>query len=141
MTAIFANRQRTSARSGILKCEAVYRFALALRTRGTEYFQDVPAAAESRSLDRMIRDIPGQRSGISLQYFWMLAGSDDFIKPDRMILRFLNEALGRMVSPAEAQTLLLNATERLRQLHPEITPRLLDHEIWKHQREQHVNIP
>ena len=40
-TDIFANRQRTSARSGILKAEAVYRFAAALREAGVEHISDV----------------------------------------------------------------------------------------------------
>ena len=66
----------------------------------------------------------------------MLAGSDEFIKPDRMILRFLFSALGRQVSPVEAQLLLHGATQQLRRSYPELTPRLLDHEVWKYQREQ-----
>lgn len=136
MTNIFANRQRTSARNGILKAEAVFRFASALRAHGVEYFQDITAAAKSTGLELMIRAIPGQRSGISLRYFWMLAGSDDFIKPDRMVLRFLEAALGKTVSTLEAQTLLEQTTARLRQTYPALTARLLDHEIWKHQREQ-----
>lgn len=133
--AVFGNRQRTSSRSGVLKAEAVYRFACALRAHGVGYFQDVPAAASNVDLERDIRSIPGQGSGISLRYFWMLAGSDDFIKPDRMILRFIESALERPVSSGEAQVLLRDAAQQLRTLHPRLTPRLLDHEVWKHQRE------
>lgn len=132
---VFANRQRTSSRSGILKAEAVYRFACALRTHGIDYFQDAPPAAGNVDLERTIRGIPGQGSGISLGYFWMLVGSDEFIKPDRMIRRFLESVLQRPVSSSEAQILLHDAAQRLRALHPHLTPRLLDHEVWKHQRE------
>lgn len=133
---VFANRQRTSTQNGILKSEAVYRFASVLRGHGVEYLQDIPVAAENAALERDIREIPGQRSGISLQYLWMLAGSDEFIKPDRMILRFLQAALERTVAVPEAQELLRGATEQLRKQYPELTPRVLDHEIWKYQREQ-----
>lgn len=66
----------------------------------------------------------------------MLAGSDEFIKPDRMMLRFLQAALGRPVLTGEAQVLVTGATERLRVTYPHLTPRLLDHEAWKHQRNQ-----
>jgi hypothetical protein len=131
---IFVNRQRTSSRSGVLKAEAVYRFANVLRAHGVDYFQDLPAAATSLDLERDIRSIPGQGSGISLAYFWMLAGSDNLIKPDRMILRFLESVLARKISSGEAQILLRDSVKRLRALHPRLTPRLLDHEIWKHQR-------
>jgi len=132
---VFENRQRTSARGGILKAEAVYRFASALRAHGVQYLQDAPAAAGDAELGRRILSIPGQGSGISLRYFLMLAGSDEFIKPDRMILRFLQSVLGRSVSPTEAQMLLMGATQRLRASYPDLTPRLLDHEVWKYQRE------
>jgi hypothetical protein len=133
---VFGNRQRTSARSGVLKAEAVYRFALALGTHGLDCLQDVPAAAANPHLEAIIRSIPGQGSGISLYYFWMLAGSDDFIKPDRMIRRFLESIIARPVSPSEAQHLVRGAAERLRLLHPHLTPRLLDYEIWRYQRER-----
>lgn len=133
--AVFGNRQRTSSRSGVLKAEAVYRFACALRAHGIGYFQDAPAAASNVGLEGDILSIPGQGSGISLRYFWMLAGSDDFVKPDRMIRRFLESVLERPISLGEAEVLLRDAAQRLRALHPHLTPRLLDHEVWKHQRE------
>ena len=46
-----------------------------------------------------MRAIPGQRSGISLTYFFMLAGSDDLVKPDRMLGRFLRGCLSHEVGP------------------------------------------
>ncbi len=134
--AVFGNRQRTSPRAGVLKAEAVYRFASVLRAHRVHSFQDVPTAADDARLESDIRSIAGQGSGISLRYFWMLAGSDEFIKPDRMILRFLHSVLGQPVSPGEAQLLLKGAAQRLQARFPNITPRLLDHEVWKYQREQ-----
>lgn len=131
---VFENRQRTSSKNGILKAEAVCRFAQALGAHGVDYFEDVPNAVKKVELEGRILRIPGQSSGISIRYFWMLAGSDEFVKPDRMILKFLEKALGRLVNSNEAQTLLQTATQRLRASHPHLTPRLLDHEIWKHQR-------
>lgn len=133
---VFCNRQRTSARNGILKANAVYRFAAVLRKHDIEYLQDISGGVGNTGLATDVLSIPGQASGISLQYFSMLAGSDDLIKPDRMILAFLKSVLGRSVCTSEAQDLLTAATVQLRVNYPSLTPRLLDHEVWKYQRDQ-----
>lgn len=133
---IFSNKQRTSTKNGILKAEAVYRFATVLKRHNGEYLQDVPGLRADTSLECDIREIPGQRSGISLKAFFMLAGSDDLIKPDRMILRFLHTAIGRIVTLDEAQTLLSQATDYLKPKYPALTPRLFDLVIWDYQRQQ-----
>lgn len=132
---VFDNRQRTSPRNGILKSEAVLEFADVLRSHGVEYFQDVPAAMQEAVLEQKIRQIPGQGSGISLSYLWMLAGSDESVKPDRMVVCFLENALGRPVRLVEAQPLLSQAAALLQDSFPGVTPRLLDNEIWKLQRQ------
>ncbi len=131
---VFVNRQRTSTRSGILKAEAVLKFAGALRSHGIDYLQDVGDTLPSAALQRAIGAIPGQGSGISLQYCWMLAGSDELIKPDRMVLRFLEDSLGRPVGAEEALNLVAGAVAELKARYPAMTPRLLDHKIWEYQR-------
>jgi hypothetical protein len=131
---IYENRQRTSAKGGILKAEAALRFANVLRTFGVEYLQDVPLVANNVNFETAICSIPGQRSGISLQYFWMLTGSESFVKPDRMVIRFLESALAKTVSVTEAVDLLRDASSQLQTDFPGMNPRLLDHEVWKYQR-------
>ncbi len=131
---ILRNKQRTSTTNGVLKAEAVYRFARALAEFGVNYLQDLPKVLDSAAFERAIMAIPGQTSGISLRYFFMLAGSDDLIKPDRMIIRFLEETIGRPVGLGEAQELLTGATVALRGEYPGLTARLLDHRIWGYQR-------
>lgn len=131
---IFDNRQRTSTKSGILKSEAVLKFATVLRKFGVNYFQDIPRIISDERFEREIMNIPGQTTGLSLRYFFMLAGSDEFIKPDRMILRFLEDTLNRCISPGEAQKLVTKAVFNLRPSYPTLTPRLLDNEIWKFRR-------
>ncbi len=133
---IFCNKQRTSTQNGILKAEAVRRFAKALDSFGVEFFQDVPSVAASRAFEAEIASIPGQSSGISLKYFWMLTGSDDFVKPDRMVLRFLEAGLGHRVNLSQAEQVLRQACVHLRTNYPNMTLRLLDHEIWKFQRQR-----
>jgi len=132
--AVASNRQRTSTRSGILKAEAALRFARALGAAGVTHFQDVADAANDPDLDAALRAIPGQGSGISVAYFFMLAGDDRLVKPDRMIVRFLAAALGRSVSAKEAQDLVAGACAILALEQPHLTPRALDHAIWSYQR-------
>lgn len=138
---VFQNRQRTSARGGILKAEAVFRFASALKAHAVEFLQDVPEPGQNKGLEAAILSIPGQKSGVSLQYFWMLSGSDNFVKPDRMVERFLVAALGRPVATSEAQGLLSHASEKLKPKYPHITPRLLDYEVWQYAREKLDDVP
>lgn len=133
---IFMNKQRTSPRNGILKGEAVYRFCKVLRDFGINYLQDVRNIYGNEEFEKAIKSIPGQKSGISLVYFYMLAGDDEWIKPDRMIVRFLEKALDRKVKLGEAQDLLVNAARNLSVKYPTITPRLLDYQIWEFQRNE-----
>ena len=132
---VYGSRNLTSPRGGILKSEATLRFAQCLRVAtSVEHLQDVTRVADSADFEADIRAIPGQGSGLSLQYFWMLAGSEEFVKPDRMVLRFLAAALSRPVAASEALPLLRAACESLAASYPNLTPRLLDHEMWKYQR-------
>ncbi len=138
-TDVFKNRQRTSTRNGILKSEAVFKFASALQSHGVASFEDVPNAVKNKALEDKIKGIPGQGSGITLKYFFMLAGKDDQIKPDRMILRFVDVALKRKpgtTTTDEAEILLRDAHEILRQEHSSLTLRELDYAIWNHQSSQ-----
>lgn len=136
----FGNRQRTSARSGILKAEAVYRFAMVLRQFDVECLQHIAQISTNANFEHAIHLIPGQRSGICLQYFWMLAGSDDLVKADRMIIRFLETALDRKVKVQEALLILRAVTTVLLEKHPQLTPRLLDYAIWQYQRQTGSNV-
>ena len=71
---VFKNKQRTSTTNGILKAEATTRFLNILKDFGVEYYQDIKKVINNNSFDFCIKNIPGQRSGISLKYFLMLAG-------------------------------------------------------------------
>jgi hypothetical protein len=131
---IFNNRQRTSTKNGILKSEAVYDFSQALRSFNVDYLQDVEKIISNKSFEKEIRSIPGQKSGISLKYFFMLAGSEELVKPDRMISRFVEESTGKKFSSADCQNILVETAGKLKETYPNITPRLLDHQIWSYQR-------
>jgi hypothetical protein len=66
----------------------------------------------------------------------MLAGDNNEVKPDRHICRFLQVVLDRRVSQEEAVSLIRQASEYFKNLgFANVTPRLLDHLIWRKQRQ------
>jgi hypothetical protein len=129
---LFGNRQRTSSRSGILKAEAVQCFAMALKSIGIDDFADQDASRLSK-VEVLVKEIPGQSSGISFDYFRMLAGDETLVKPDRMVQRYIVRALNtvpKKIDPGNARSLLLGASELLTQRGREWSPRTLDYAIW-----------
>ncbi len=64
----------------------------------------------------------------------MLAGSKNLIKPDRMVLRFLQAATGHKFNLNNCQTALSAATIELNKLGYDLTPQVLDNAIWNFQR-------
>lgn len=132
---IFQNRNRTSPKNGILKTDAVFEFAMVLKKYKIEYFQDINNIYGNNNLITDIKNIPGQKSGISLKYFLMLAGDDNMIKPDRQIIAFLESVLKQKVGLNEAQVILEKCCTLLRTKYQHLTPRLLDYQIWLYQRE------
>lgn len=137
---VLANRQRTSTKSGIMKSEAALRFAQVLKLHKVEYFQDVEKIQGKEDFENAVMAIPGQHTGITVRYFYMLAGSDDFVKPDRMILGFLRDQLGERLSQDEAQGILSEASDALKPQYPHLTTKTLDHHIWMYQREKEREI-
>jgi len=132
---VFQDRHRTSATKGILKADAVMQFCSALASSGIERFAD---AVDDRRLNEArdrVRHIKGQGSGLSWGYFLMLAGDDRGVKTDRMVIRFVETAIGRKgVTPAEAEALVVAAADEIAAHGVPITPRQLDYIIWDFQR-------
>jgi hypothetical protein len=131
---VFCNQQRTSSRNGILKVKAVYQFADVLRKNGINTFGDTENYCRNEKIRAKIRGIKGQKSGISFDYFLMLAGSDGHIKADRMLRDFVADVLRETVSVDKTRALVLSSCERLQAEICHLKPRLLDYEIWKYQR-------
>ena len=69
---IFKNRQRTSTTNGILKTDAVLRFLKILKDFHAETYSDISNLTNNETFEECIKTIPGQNSGISLKYFFML---------------------------------------------------------------------
>lgn len=120
------NRQRTSTLGGILKGEAVLIAARAIANLGLINPADIILSQDA--VEKVWLKIKGQSSGISFGYFMMLLGQEG-VKPDRMIIRFLDKALSRKVSPNEARAILAEVAIRLN-----LSQIQLDHAIWNFQR-------
>jgi hypothetical protein len=131
---IFQNKQRTSTKSGILKSEAVLLFLNVLKKYKVEYFHDLDKVINSDEFEKEIKLIPGQKSGISLKYFFMLAGSDDLIKPDRMILRFIQNNSTENITINDCQFILTEVVKILNSRKFNLTAKKLDNIIWNYQR-------
>lgn len=133
---VVANRALTSTRGGVLKAVAVQCAAAALDELDIATVADFRERAADSRVEAVWREVRGQRSGISWHYLRILAGVED-IKADRMIRRFVARALGLDgLTPADARQLLLDAHRTLREAHPELTLRALDHAIWSIERKR-----
>lgn len=138
----FSNRQRTSTRGGILKAEAVFKFAKVLKQYGIEKYEDIPAQGLNYKIAADIQSITGQGSGLSYKYFLMLAGNTREVKGDRMVTRFVGEAVGSTgISGEEAEELVRAAATALQPEHPSLTAYKLDNLIWNYQRAQEEGQP
>lgn len=129
---IFKNHQRTSTRNGVLKADAVLRFAKILKKHGIESLKDMSYEGLPEKAEEELLRIPGQRSGLSVHYFCMLAGDDNKAKPDRHVLRFLKQYTGQEFTILQAQEVLIQTVESLVLRYPNLTVRLLDHVVWNY---------
>lgn len=128
---VYENRQRTSVKNGILKSEAVFLFAKALDKAGVKRLADI-SKENYDAIKKEVIKIPGQRSGISLRYFYMLTGDYDHVKPDRFVMRFAKMGLnGRSLSVEECHEAIVRTCLRLQSTYPELTPRAFDKRIWR----------
>ena len=106
--------------------ETVLEAATGLRRLGVEFLQDVPAAPPEAVEDALrSSNGAGEHAG---RLLLMYAGDDDFVRGDAHVRRFVAHATGRTsVSPAEAEHLVRQCAYEMI-----ISPRYLDHEIWKY---------
>lgn len=130
------NMQRTSSRSGILKAEACREVALVCQKHGINTLRDFNDYTDKAALDRDIKSVRGQSSGIMLKYLYMLAGDENRVKPDRHIVRFIKETCAlQKLTDDDAQAVMARAVEILKPEYPNITVRFLDSLIWETQRQ------
>lgn len=132
---VLKNRQRTSSKNGILKSEAVYEIAKVLKRYKISSLSDFQNCSGERycNLEKEILNVKGQSSGIMLKYLHMLAGNENTIKPDRMLIRFICN-INKDITINDAQKIIDKCVSLLKKYNKNITPRLLDYLIWDYQR-------
>jgi len=129
------NRQRTSTRGGILKADAVLRHIAVFRGHDVETMQDALALFSDlerfNQVDKALRSIPGEGSyGIRRNYLWMTIGQDDLIKPDRMVLRWLERHYIK-TDPAGARDIIAAIVPLVSgRLERKVTAWEIDHALW-----------
>lgn len=129
------NLQRTSTKHGILKADAVVQFATILRDNDIDTLADVNTLLADvdrlKDVEKLLSTVPGHGSfGIRVGYLWMLAGDDDRIKPDRMVLRWLKQFMQDPTVPEAHDLIVSIAPEVSRRLKRPVTPWAIDHAIW-----------
>jgi hypothetical protein len=133
------NRQVTSTRTKKRKADAARQYARILID------QDVPDRLSALALlhdpsrfavvDTQLRRVHGEgSSGIRRNYFWMLVGDDDGVKPDRMLMRWF-KGQGIDGSPEEIREWVRAIAAQLVADGSEgVTAWSVDHAIWDHVR-------
>lgn len=126
---VLCNTQRTSSVNGILKLQAVYECANIFVENGINTIADFNKLYND-NIGKKYCSVKGQSSGISLSYLKMLCGSTDTIKPDRHILRFLNEFYEEEIDVENAKNKMESIVKRLNQNYKKLNMRELDYIIW-----------
>lgn len=135
LAARIGNRQRTSSRNGILKTAAFTQWLDILSLHEIQTYQDFHRKFNDCNLERDLRAVRGQGSGIAVNYFYMLAGNTNDVKVDRHITAFSCAATGvENLSPSTIKDLFKAAVKELKKDYPCLTVRHLDHIVWEYQR-------
>lgn len=124
------NKQRTSARNGILKAKACYKFAEILQENKINTVDDFLGFKDKNALEKDIKLITGQGSGIMLKYFYMLTGDTSRVKPDRQIFRFIQEIIPEAKTQDDVLDIFTQGVKILNVKYPHLTVRSLDNLVW-----------
>ena len=134
----FNNRQRTSSRNGILKAEACYLVAKVFQNHNINTLEDFNNYSNKSELDADILKVKGQSSGIMLKYFYMLAGKENEVKPDRHMVNFMKKVFPHLTISTkdhpEIKMIMEETVKELKVRYPQLTERFLDVLIWDYMR-------
>lgn len=115
----------------LLKAEIIERAAQLMVDLGIDSVEDLRTTVEGSPQDNPVhtgwKKLPSQGSGVTYNYLLILAVMPS-VKPDRMILRFLSDALGKgtELSFGRAVALIRAAADEL-----QVSSRTLDHIVWR----------
>ena len=129
---VVQNRKPAHTHPGApLKAEIIEQAAQLMLDLGIRTVPELRRVVEENPQDNPVyhgwKKLPSQSSGVTYNYLLLLAGMQS-IKPDRMVLRFLADALGKdtPISTGDAVELLEQTAQHLH-----VEARALDHIVWR----------
>jgi hypothetical protein len=131
-TTVVDNLKPAHTRPGApLKADIVQQAADLMTSLAIDTVADLVSRVKDQPIDNPVhtgwKRLQSQSSGVTYNYLLILAGLPS-VKPDRMVLRFLKDALGAEAELSNQRAVEL-LTETARQL--AINPRVLDHIVWR----------
>lgn len=117
----------------LLKAEIIEQAAQLMQDNGIDTVPELVAHVQANGdlldndVHRAWKRLPSQSSGVTYNYLLILAGLPS-VKPDRMIFRFLAQALGESaeLDTRRAAELITKTAEEMN-----VDPRALDHIAWR----------
>lgn len=130
---IFKNRQRTSTTNGVLKAAAVKQIINIFDDNGIQTKKDLLNHKNIKEVERQVRTVKGQASGVSFDYIMMHAGDENRFKPDRHIYTFFEKILeyGKLTEN-ELEKAFFDELAIVKEVYPYFTARSLDSLIWEY---------
>ena len=136
LSELLHNYQRTDThKRSILKSEAYLQFLHVMQAFNIETCDDIRKNVNNCEFQTAIRSIRGQTSGLTVDYLFILANVENYVKVDRHIERFVRNAVGDpSLNKYQIIEIVRRGAERMSQnAHPGMNARHLDHIIWKMQ--------
>lgn len=136
LSGLLNNFQRTDTHdNSILKSEAFMLFLQVMQRFNVETCEDIARMVDDQEFQSTIKSIRGQSSGLTLEYLFILARIESYVKVDRHITRFAQMATGKIdLTKEQIINLVRTASKYMAyQNHNGMNARWLDHLIWTYQ--------
>lgn len=128
---VFKNRQRTSTTNGVLKAAAVKQIINIFDDNGIQTKKDLLHHKNIKDVERQVRTVKGQGTGVSFDYIMMHAGDENRFKPDRHIYTFFEKILGYgKLTETKLEQVFFEELAKVKEVYPFFTARSLDSLIW-----------
>jgi hypothetical protein len=127
---ILKSSLRTSAKGGITRADVIVEWAKILNKFSVQNVRDLISVYENPNIERQLLTINGQGSGETFRNFLRIAGSDDFVKPTRYMVDFVNDSIDEIVDGVQVMSLLKATSRKLRKAYPKLKLKDLDYAIW-----------
>ena len=110
-------------------------FLQVMQRFNVETCEDIARMVDDQEFQSTIKSIRGQSSGLTLEYLFILARIESYVKVDRHITRFAQMATGKIdLTKEQIINLVRTASKYMAyQNHNGMNARWLDHLIWTYQ--------